>query len=192
MGFEHQAEAEQFLTLLHQRMGKFGLELHGEKTRLIRFGRFAAIQRERRGQGKPETFSFLGFTHISSRSRNGGFLLTRHTMSKRLRAKLSEVKAKLQLRRDQPLRAQGEWLRSVLRGYFRYHGVPTNIHAMDQFRTELEHAWFRSLRRRSQKRSLNWERMANHVTRWLPQAKICHPWPWERFDARTQDKSRVR
>ena len=81
---------------------------------------------------------------------------------------------------------------SVLRGHYRYYGVPTNIHALDQFRTELGHAWYRSLRRRSQKRSLNWERMANHVTRWLPQAKICHPWPWDRFDTRTQDKSRVR
>ena len=192
MGFEQREDAEQFLTLLHQRMGKFGLALHGEKTRLIRFGRFAAVQRERRGQGKPETFHFLGFTHISARSQNGNFLLTRHTMRKRLCAKLSEVKAELQLIRHQPLRSQGEWLGSVLRGYYRYYGVPTNVHALDQFRTELGHAWFRSLRRRSQKRSLNWERMTHHVTRWLPRAHICHPWPWDRFAARTQNKSRVR
>ena len=141
MGFEQREDAEQLLTLLHQRMGKFGLALHGEKTRLIRFGRFAAVQRERRGQGKPETFLFLGFTHISARSQNGNFLLTRHTMRKRLCAKLSEVKAELQLRRHQPLRSQGEWLGSVLRGYYRYYGVPTNVHALDQFRTELGHAW---------------------------------------------------
>jgi group II intron reverse transcriptase/maturase len=191
MGFEHRAEAEEFLAQLHQRMGKFGLELHGEKTRLIRFGRFATEKRKRRGESKPETFCFLGFTHICGRIRNGGFLLLRHTMSQRLRAKLGEVKAELECRRHQPLNAQGSWLRVVLSGYFRYHGVPTNIHAMSQFRTELARSWHRSLRRRSQKRKLTWERMNRHVTRWLPAAHICHPWPWDRFDARTQDKSRV-
>jgi hypothetical protein len=112
-------------------------------------------------------------------------------MSKRLRAKLAEVQAELRLRRHQPLKAQGEWLRAVLRGHYRYHGVPTNIRAMARFRTELARSWFRSLRRRSQKRRLTWERMDKHVNRWLPAAHICHPWPWERFDARTQDKSRV-
>jgi group II intron reverse transcriptase/maturase len=192
MGFEHREDAEEFLLLLRQRMAKFGLELHGEKTRLIRFGRFAALKRNRQGQGKPETFDFLGFTHISSKTKNGSFLLTRHTMRKRLRAKLTEMKAELHLRRQQPLPAQGVWLRMVLRGYYRYYGVPSNIHAMGQFRTETARMWYRSLRRRSQKRRLTWERMAQYVARWLPAAHICHPWPWERFDARTQDKSRVR
>ena len=192
MGFEHREEAEQFLTLLRQRMAKFGLELHGQKTRLIRFGRFAAAKRLRQGQGKPETFNFLGFTHICGKTRDGGFLLTRHTMSKRLRAKFSEMNAEFRLRRHQSLRTQGEWLRTVLRGYYRYYGVPSNIHALGRFRTEIARSWHRSLRRRSQKRRLTWERMAKHVNRWLPPAKICHPWPWERFDAKTQDKSRVR
>jgi RNA-directed DNA polymerase len=191
MGFEHREEAEQLLHLLRLRMAKFGLELHGEKTRLIRFGRFAAAKRVRQGQGKPETFSFLGFTHISGQAQSGRFLLIRHTMSKRLRAKLSDIKAELQRRRHRPLGAQGEWLRAVLRGYYRYYGVPTNIHAMAQFRTELARGWYRSLRRRSQKRRLTWDRMSKYVNRWLPAAHICHAWPWERFDARTQDKSRV-
>lgn len=192
MGFEHREEAEAFLTLLRQRMGKFGLELHGEKTRLIRFGRFAAQKRVRAGKRKPETFNFLGFTHISGKTKSGGFLLQRHTMGKRLRAKLGEMKAELQARRHYSMQAQGEWLRRVLSGYYRYYGVPTNIHALAQFRTELTRMWYRSLRRRSQKRRLTWERMQTHVNRWIPPVKICHPWPWERFDARTQDKSRVR
>jgi group II intron reverse transcriptase/maturase len=191
MGFEHREEADQFLALLHQRMGQFGLELHGEKTRLIRFGRYAADKRTRRGEGKPETFNFLGFTHICGRSRNGNFLLYRHTISRRLRAKLGEVQVELRLRRQEPMAAQGQWLNAVLRGHYRYHGVPTNIRALTRFRTELARAWFRSLRRRSHKRRLTWERMDKHVTRWLPAAHICHPWPWDRFDARTQDKSRV-
>jgi group II intron reverse transcriptase/maturase len=191
MGFEHREEAEQFLTLLRQRMAKFGLELHGEKTRLIRFGRFASEKRKRAGQPKPETFNFLGFTHICGTSGSGNFLLSRHTMSKRLRAKLSELKLELQVRRHQPLHAQGKWLGTVVQGYYRYYGVPTNIRAMSQFRTELARCWFRSLRRRSEKRRLTWERMNKYVTRWLAPAHICHPWPWERFAVRTQDKSRV-
>jgi group II intron reverse transcriptase/maturase len=191
MCFEHREEAEQLLTLLRQRMTKFGLELHGEKTRLIRFGRFAAKRRQRVGERKPETFNFLGFTHICGKSRNGKFLLVRHTMSKRLRAKLSEMKTEFQTRRHRPLNAQGEWLAAVLRGHYRYYGVPTNIRAMAQFRTELARNWFRSLRRRSHKRRLTWDRMGKHVNRWLPAAHICHPWPSERFDVRTQDKSRV-
>jgi group II intron reverse transcriptase/maturase len=192
MGFEHRDDAERFLALLHQRMAQFGLELHGEKTRLIRFGRFAATKGERDGAGKPETFGFLGFTHICGKSRKGGFLLTRYTQSKRLRAKLGKVKEELRIRRHLPVAAQGEWLCSVLRGYYRYYGVPTNHRAIRQFRTETAHLWYRSLRRRSHKRRLNWERMGPLVDRWLPPAHICHPWPWDRFDAKTRDKSRVR
>lgn len=192
MGFEHREEAEQFLSLLHQRMGKFELELHGDKTRLIRFGRYAAEKQARADEGKPETFNFLGFTHICGRSRSGGFLLMRHSMSKRLRAKLSEVKTELQVRRHQPLQVQGEWLCAVLRGYIRYHGVPTNVHALSRFRTGLARCWYRSLLRRSQKRRLTWERMDTYVSRWLPAPRICHPWSTVRFDAKTQDKSRVR
>ena len=191
MGFEHRDDAERFLALLHQRMVKFGLELHGEKTRLLRFGRFAASKGAKDGTGKPETFDFLGFTHICGRSSTGNFLLVRHTMSKRFRAKLGEIKTELQARRHQPLTAQGTWLGTVLRGYYRYYGVPSNINALSRFRMEVTRLWFRSLRRRSQKRRLRWDRMTPHVERWLPTARICHPWPWDRFDARTQDRSRV-
>ena len=165
LGFEHRDDAEQFLALLHQRMVKYGLELHGEKNRLLRFGRFAASKGAKDGTGKPETFDFLGFTHICSRSSTGNFLLVRHTMSKRFRAKLGEIKTELQARRHQPLTAQGTWLGTVLRGYYRYYGVPSNINALGRFRIEVTRLWFRSLRRRSQKRRLRWDRMTPHVDR---------------------------
>jgi hypothetical protein len=192
MGFENREEAGSFLLELRQRMEKFGLELHSEKTRLIRFGRFATEKVKRTGRNKPETFNFLGFTHLCGRTRKGGFLLLRQTMSKRMRDKLREVRAEMRLRRHQKLADQGRWLGAVLRGYYRYHGVPNNIRALSRFRTEIGRSWHRSLLRRSHKRRLNWERMDKYVTRWLPPAKITHPWPWDRFKAKTQVKSRVR
>jgi hypothetical protein len=192
MGFQHRQDAERFLGDLRERMRRFGLELHPEKTRLIEFGRFAAENRKARQQGKPETFSFLGFNHMCSKSGTGRFLLKRQTIAKRMRAKLREVKTELGHRRHQGTSEQGRWLGSVVRGYFRYHAVPTNAHALAAFRTQVTRAWLKALRRRSQRTRVTWERMARLEAAWLPHAKILHPWPEVRFDARTQGKSRMR
>jgi len=191
-GFQHRQEAERFLEALRERVQKFGLELHPEKTRLIEFGRYAAEHRKQRHQGRPETFSFLGFTHMCATTRAGRFLLKRQTMAKRMRATLSAIKTELRRRRHQPVPEQGRWLGSVVRGYFQYHAVPTNIDALASFRTQVTRAWHTSLKRRSQRSRLTWERMGRLASAWLPAPKILHPWPEQRFDARTQGKSRMR
>jgi RNA-directed DNA polymerase len=191
-GFQHREDAERFLAELRDRLAKFGLELHAEKTRLIRFGRFAAQQRKQRGLGKPETFDFLGFTHICGKTRSGSFALRRVTIRKRMRAKLHKVKEGLVYRRYQPIPEQGEWLGSVVRGHCRYYAVPGNYKAVDAFREEAVKHWYRALRRRSQRTSLTWERMGRLEARWIPPATIMHPWPNARFDARTQGRSPVR
>jgi hypothetical protein len=191
-GFQHRDDAERFLAELRDRLAKFGLELHAEKTRLIRFGRFAAQQREQRGLGKPETFDFLGFTHVCGKTRSGRFALRRITISKRMRAKLHRVKDELVYRRYQPIPEQGEWLGSVVRGHCLYYAVPGNYKAVDAFREEAVKHWYRALRRRSQRTSLTWERMSRLEARWIPPATITHPWPNVRFDARTQGRSPVR
>jgi group II intron reverse transcriptase/maturase len=191
-GFQHRDDAERFLAELRDRLAKFGLELHAEKTRLIRFGRFAAQQRQQRGLGKPETFDFLGFTHICGKTRDRRFALRRITITKRVRAKLHQVKAELVYRRYQPIPEQGEWLGSVVRGHCRYYAVPGNYKAVDAFREEAVKHWYRALRRRSQRTSLTWERMGRLEARWIPPAQIMHPWPNVRFDARTQGRSPVR
>ena len=185
VGFQHRREAERFLTELGERFQKFGLALHPEKTRLIEFGRFAAENRRERGEGKPETFAFLGFTHICGRKhRSGGFIVKRETATKRLRAKLSEVKHELALRRHGPIPTQGRWLRGVVHGYFNYHGIPGNTAALEAFRTETARGWLRALRRRGQRRRLTWERFRWHVDRWLPHPKVLHPYPNVRFYAK--------
>jgi hypothetical protein len=191
-GFEHQDDAERFLADLRERLAKFGLELHPEKTRLIEFGRFAAERRQRRGLGKPETFEFLGFTHVCAKSRNGGFTLRRVTSKKRMRAKLSEVKTELMQRRHLPIPEQGRWLASVVRGHCNYYAVPSNSDAIIAFRTQATRHWRHALRRRSQRSRLGWQRMNRLATRWLPPARVMHPWPDVRFDARTQGRSPVR
>jgi RNA-directed DNA polymerase len=191
-GFQHRDDAERFLAELRERFAKFGLKLHAEKTRLIRFGRFAAQQRERRGLGKPETFGFLGFTHMCGKTRSGRFALRRVTISKRMRAKLRQVKEELVYRRYQPIPEQGQWLGSVVRGHCRYYAVPGNYKAVDAFREEAVKHWYRALRRRSQRTSLTWERMGRLEAGWIPPAKITHPWPNVRFNARTRGRSPVR
>jgi group II intron reverse transcriptase/maturase len=191
-GFQHRADAERFLGELRERLRKFALELHPDKTRLLEFGRFAAQQRRERGRGKPETFDFLGFTHISAKARNGRFVLRRQTMRKRMRARLRAVKAELQRRRHQPIPEQGRWLSSVVRGYFAYHAVPTNMKALQSFRTQVERHWRSALKRRSQRHHMDWKRMRKLSARWLPTPRILHPWPGERFDVRTRGKSPVR
>jgi RNA-directed DNA polymerase len=192
VGFEHRDDAERFWAELRDRLARFGLELNAEKTRLIEFGRFAARNRARRGLGRPETFRFLGFTHICAKTRNGRFKVKRVTDSKRLHAKLRSVKAELMRRRHQPIPDQGRWLASVLRGHANYYGVPDNSQALLAFRYFATEHWYRALRRRSQRTRLTWERMRRLRNRWLPWPQIAHPWPTARFDARTQGRSPVR
>jgi RNA-directed DNA polymerase len=192
VGFEHYEDARRFLADLPGRLAKFGLELAPEKTRLIEFGRFAAERRAARGLGRPETFQFLGFTHICAKTRDGRFMLKRITDSKRMRAKLREVKDELKRRRHLPIPEQGKWLGSVVRGHLAYYAVPGNGKATWAFRGQAIWHWRRALRRRSQRTRLNWERMERLATRWLPPARAIHPWPDARFDARTQGRSPVR
>ena len=192
LGFQNQAEADRFLEDFRQRLGKFGLELHPEKTRRIEFGRFAESNRKRRGEGKPETFDFLGFTHISGKNRNGRFTVKRKTVAKRLRAKLQQVKEQLRARRHDPVPLTGRWLQAVVQGYFNYHAVPGNIDSLTGFREKVSRYWRRSLLRRSQKHALSWDRFNRLLDRWLPTPRLLHPWPEQRFDAMIRDKSRMR
>jgi len=192
LGFQHRHEAEQFLDGLRARFAKFGLELHPGKTRLIEFGRYATQNRTRRGAGKPETFNFLGFTHICAKTRKGGFTVWRQTMRQRLQAKLVALKIELQRRWHLPIREQGAYLRSVVSGHFRYYGVPLNGRALSSFRMAVGRLWWRVLKRRSQIHHLPWQRMSRYVARWLPPARICHPYPNVRFAVITQGKSRMR
>jgi RNA-directed DNA polymerase len=191
-GFQHRDDAERFLADLGERFAKFALELAPEKTRLIEFGRFAGRDRERRGLRKPETFEFLGLTHICAKDRRGRFKLKRVTSKKRMRRKLSEVKTELRRRRHLPIPDQGRWLASVLRGHYHYYAVPDNIEALNAFRHHVMRHWQRALRRRSQRHRVTWERMRRIADRWLPPPRILHPWPDARFDARTQGRSPVR
>jgi group II intron reverse transcriptase/maturase len=192
VGFEKREEAEQFQEALRQRFAKFGLELHPEKTRLMEFGRFAQERRRKRGLGKPASFDFLGFTHSSGQSREGWFQIQRRTIAQRFRAKLAEVKAELRRRMHLPVPVQGAWLRSVLQGHYQYYGVPLNSKALQQFREEVSKMWKRSLSRRSHKGYIKVERMKRYEAKWLPVARISHPYPHERFGVMTQGRSPVR
>jgi group II intron reverse transcriptase/maturase len=181
MGFEHEGEARRFMADLRQRMEKFALTLHPDKTRLIEFGRYAAERRARRGLGKPETFNFLGFTHISGRTRQGAFQLKRQTRRDRMRAKLRAIKEELQRRMHEPIPLQGKWLGQVVRGYFAYHAVPTNGRRLKAFRDHVKDLWRRALRRRSQRDRSTWKRIAQLATEFLPTPRVLHPWPSDRF-----------
>ncbi len=185
LGFEHRAEAEQFQRELVERLHQFKLELHGEKTRLIEFGRYAAANRRQRGEGKPETFNFLGFTHISGKTRAGRFTVRRQTMRKRVRAKLQALKGELRRRMHRPIPEQGQWLRTVLQGHFQYYGVPMNAKALGGFRQQVMWLWKHALGRRSQRGRITWERMRRLACKWLPYPHIYHPWPSQRLVVRT-------
>jgi hypothetical protein len=192
VGFEHRTEAERFLAELRERFASFGLELHPDKTRLIEFGRFADRDRSGRGQGKPETFDFLGFTHSCTKTRGGKFTVLRQTMRKRWQAKLVDVTAELRRRLHDPVPEQGAYLRSVVMGHFRYYGVPMNGPTLGAFRYAIGRIWCRVLRRRSQRHRVNWNRMRRLISRWLPPARICHPYPLVRLGVATQGGSRMR
>jgi RNA-directed DNA polymerase len=193
VGFEYREDAERFWADLRDRLAEFSLELNAEKTRLIEFGRHAARDRKGRGLGKPETFRFLGFTHVCEKTRKSGrFKLKRITDSKRMRAKLRALKGEIERRRHQPIPEQGRWLARVLRGHCNYYAVPDNGEALNAFRKGLIWHWLRSLRRRSQRNKMTWERMLRLADRWLPPVRILHPWPEQRFAANTQGRSPVR
>ena len=184
IGFEREGDARRFLDAMRERLGEFALSLHPDKTRLIEFGRFAAVDRKRRGLGKPETFAFLGFTFICGKSRQGSFQLHRKTRRDRMRAKLKDIKAELRRRMHQPIPRQGRWLKQIVTGHFAYYAVPTNSRALSAFRHYVTDLWRRALRRRSQKDGFTWECMTKLADDWLPQPHILHPWPDVGFDVK--------
>ena len=192
VGFQHRRDAERFLEALRERLGRFGLRLHSDKTRLLEFGRYAAQNRQERGQGKPETFHFLGFVHSCGRTGKGEFMVHRHTAPDRLRAKLKEVKDELMRRRHAPVPEVGKWLGSVVRGHCRYYGIPGNWRAIKRFRDEANRHWHRALSRRSQKGPVRWERMRRWIQRFIPRARIVHPSSSVQFAVMTQGKSPIR
>ncbi len=181
VGFEHREDGERFLSELVERLRRFGLELHAQKTRLIEFGRHAEEDRQRRGEGKPETFNFLGFTHSSARTRKGSFVVLRQTMRKRWQAKLKAVKAELRRRMHDPIIEMGAYVRSVILGHMRYYAVPMNAVSVSDFRMAVGRLWWRVLQRRSQKSHVSWAQMERRVACWVPQTRVCHPYPWQRF-----------
>ena len=181
IGFEHETDARRFWDEMRERLQKFSLSLHPDKTRLIEFGRFAAANRKRRGLGKPETFNFLGFTFVCGKSLRGRFLLKRRSRRDRMKAKLRDVTNELRRRMHQSIPEQGKWLKQVVTGYFVYHAVPTNSAALVAFRDEIIARWRWVLHRRSQKSALTWTRMKKLADDWLPKPRILHPWPNQRF-----------
>ena len=182
VGFNSKTDADQFRAELTERMRKFNLELHPEKTRLLEFGPYAIDQRLRHGEGKPETFNFLGFTHICVKKRsNGMYTVLRQTIRKRLQAKLNAVKDELQRRMHEPIPELGKWLQAVVRGHIRYYGVPMNQPALFLFRFQVGRLWYRALSRRSQNGRLLWDRMRRLINRWLPLPSVCHPYPLRRM-----------
>ena len=185
VGFQYRYEAQRLLTDLTQRFGRFGLELHPDKTRVLEFGRFAREDRSRRKEGKPETFNFLGFTHICGLTRKGKFTVLRKTMRTRRQAKLKEVYQEMKRRMHDAIPEQGAYLRAVVGGHIRYYGVPMNSHSISGFRKEVCRLWWKALKRRSHKHRLPWERMKRLVDRWLPLARVCHPYPLVRFSVTT-------
>jgi RNA-directed DNA polymerase len=193
LGFQHREEAERFLEQLRERLTKFGLELHPEKTRLMEFGRYAAERRKKRGEGKPETFNFLGFTHIcGTHHKTGKFMIRRKTIAKRMAAKLADIREKLRKRMHMSIASTLKWLQQVMRGYFQYHAIPGNWTRMKAFRNDVLRLWLKQLQRRSQRTKWTWERLVTRLGNLLPEIQLQHPYPNVRFDANNRGKNRVR
>jgi group II intron reverse transcriptase/maturase len=192
VGFQHRHEAEQFKEALVERFSQFNLELHADKTRLIEFGRFAEQNRKNRGEGKAETFDFLGFTHICGKTRKGRFIVLRMTVRKRIRIKLLELRKEMRRRLHVPIPEVGKWLGSVLRGHYHYFGVAGNSRKLESFRYHVIRMWFKTLGRRSQRSKMNWDRMNRLVERWIPRARIYHPYPDFSLYVNTRGRSPVR
>jgi group II intron reverse transcriptase/maturase len=191
-GFQYREDAERFLEDLRERFRKFKLELHPEKTRLIEFGRYAAENRKRVGERKPESFDFLGFTHSCDETRNGKFIVLRQTMRKRVCAKLRELKDELRCRMHFPIPEVGQWLRSVMLGHFQYYAVPRNQRKLGAFKYQVYRLWLRMLRQRSQRHRMTGERMNRLAARWFPPVRILHPYPEQRLRVMTRGRSPVR
>jgi len=183
VGFQDQHEAKRFVEALRQRLSKYGLELNEEKTRLIRFGRFARQNREERGEGKPESFTFLGFRHVCAENSVGRFEIRRITDGDRRRKKLQELKQELRRRMHDSVESVGKWLKSVLNGYYQYHAVPGNLSVLKRFRRQVARYWFHALEQRSQRRP-TWEKLGKIFDHWLPVPTVVHAFPDARFDAR--------
>lgn len=192
VGFEYKHEAEQFWSDLRERFAKFHLELHADKTRLIQFGRWAARTRQRRGQGKPETLDFLGFTHSCSQDNRGDYIVLRQPIRQRVRRKLQALQEQLRERLQEAVAETGRWLRQVVRGYYRYYGVPRTSLALKRYRRAVIRLWHRLLCRRSQKAHVPWARMTQWAHQWIPLPRIYHPYPEERLRVWIQGKSPVR
>jgi group II intron reverse transcriptase/maturase len=192
VGFEYYTDAVTFMAELKRRLQKFGLELHPDKTRLLEFGRVAERDRKNRGEGKPETFTFLGFTHCCEKTRAGKFTVKRQTAKKKMRAKLQAIKLELKRRLHRPTPEVGKWLKSILCGHYRYYAVPLNCQALAAFRKAVIRLWKRMIARRSQKAKCPWIRIWRLADRWLPFPRILHPYPSQRFAAMTQGGSPVR
>jgi len=192
VGFQYREDAERFWSELRERFGKFNLKLQDDKTRLIEFGRFAAEHRKRRGDGKPESFAFLGFLHVCATTLKGKFIVLRQTLRKRMQAKLKGIKEELRRRRQNPIPAVGQWLRTVLLGHYRYFGVPCNGRKLEAFRYQISRVWYRALGRRSQRHRLTTERMRRLVEKWLPLPRIVHSYPDFGLYVSTRGKSPVR
>ncbi len=185
VGFQYRQDALRFLGELKERLRKFSLELHAKKTRLLEFGRFAAWHRKQNGEGKPETFNFLGFTHICSVDRRGKYIVRRHTMRQRLTSELKQLTVEMKERRHGKLKEQIRWLSAVLRGHFQYYGVPRNIRLMQAFYTQVLWHWRRALMRRSHQHKLPWKKFCRKARRWLPHPRITHPYPDQRLRVTT-------
>ncbi|MHA8215409.1 reverse transcriptase domain-containing protein, partial [Klebsiella pneumoniae] len=184
IGFDKRIDAQCFRIAMQRRLKEFGLTVHPKKTRLMEFGRFAAENRASRGKGKPETFNFLGFTHISGKDRSGRFMLIRKTRRDRMTATLKAIKDGLRKRWHYSIPEQGKWLRRVVQGYLNYHSVPGNYPMMRKFRIYVTDLWRRALRRRSQQDDTTWTKANRLAAVWLPKVRVLHPWPVERFTAR--------
>ena len=181
VGFEHETDARRFLDEMRERLQEFALSLHPEKTRLIEFGRFAAENRKRRGLGKPETFNFLGFTFICGKTRGANSKSNGRPGGTACGRSCKMIKEEMRRRMHQPIPQQGRWLRQVVTGYFNYHAVPTNVRALTCSGIHVTDLWRRTLRRRSQKDRMTWERIKQLADDWLPKPRILHPWPASRF-----------
>jgi group II intron reverse transcriptase/maturase len=181
VGFQHRNQAERYLKALIARLEQFGLTLHGGKTRLIEFGRYAVANRRDRGEGKPETFNFLGFTHTCGKTKTGWFTVVRRTMRQRMQSALKRVKAALWQRMHAPVPDQGQFVAAVVRGHAQYYGIPDNSRRIAIFRKAVIRLWYRVLCRRSQYHGMTWKRLLRYATRWIPNVRICHPYPEQRF-----------
>lgn len=181
LGFQYEGDAKRFLAAMQERFGKFGLVLHPEKTRLIEFGRYAEQRRKQRGQGRPETFDFLGFTHCCAQTRHGWFKILRLTARKRMRATLAAIRETLKRRRHEPVGLVGRWLTRVMQGYFNYHAIPDNLKRLSGFRSEVCRAWRQALCRRSQRHQITWVRFGYLIRKFIPPCRQVHPYPSRRL-----------